>query len=50
MDPACKDIYLAFTADEKAEGGEHILQVLEKNDIKASFFFTGNFLRNPKSH
>jgi len=47
MDPACKDVYLSFTADEKAEGGEYILQVLKKNDIKASFFFTGNFLRNP---
>jgi peptidoglycan/xylan/chitin deacetylase (PgdA/CDA1 family) len=47
MDPTCKDIYLAFAADKEAEGGEYILQVLYDNDIKASFFFTGNFLRNP---
>jgi peptidoglycan/xylan/chitin deacetylase (PgdA/CDA1 family) len=47
MDPACKNIYLAFTADEEAEGGEYILQVLNSKGIKASFFFTGNFLRNP---
>jgi len=47
MDPARKDVYLAFTAHEKAQGGEYILQVLEKNGIKASFFFTGRFLRNP---
>jgi len=48
MSPACKDIYLAFKADKEAEGGEYILQVLKDNDIKASFFFTGNFLRNPE--
>jgi endoglucanase len=47
MAPSCKDVYLAFTADEKAQGGEYILEVLKKNGIKASFFFTGNFLRNP---
>ena len=47
MNPDRKDIYLAFTADKEAEGGEYILQVLNDNDIKASFFFTGNFLRNP---
>jgi len=47
MDPACKNIYLAFTADKEAEGGDYILQVLNDNDIKASFFFTGNFLQNP---
>jgi len=47
MDPARKDVYLAFTADERAEGGQRVLDILEKNRIKASFFFTGNFLRNP---
>ena len=46
MNPASKDIYLAFTADKQAEGGEYILQVLNDNHIKASFFLTGNFLRN----
>jgi len=46
MDPARKNIYLAFAADERAEGGQRVLDVLEKNGIKASFFFTGNFLRN----
>jgi peptidoglycan/xylan/chitin deacetylase (PgdA/CDA1 family) len=47
MDPSCRDVYLAFTADDKGEGGEYTLQILKDNDIKASFFFTGNFLRNP---
>lgn len=48
LDPSRKNIYLAFTADENAQGGEYILRVLKKNGIKASFFFTGNFLRNPE--
>jgi endoglucanase len=41
-----KNIYLVFTADTFFEGGSHILQVLEKKNIKGSFFLTGNFLRN----
>ncbi|MBN1804739.1 MAG: polysaccharide deacetylase family protein, partial [Sedimentisphaerales bacterium] len=47
MNPASKDIYLVFAADKEAEGGEYILRVLNDNHIKASFFLTGNFLRNP---
>ena len=47
MDRQAKDIYLAFTADDKAEGGEFILRTLKEKGIKASFFFTGRFLRNP---
>jgi endoglucanase len=43
-----KNIYLAFTADSLFEGGEHVIQVLEKRNIKGSFFFTGNFLRIPE--
>lgn len=46
FNPDEKNIYLAFTADTQFEGGEHVLQVLEKQKIKGSFFFTGNFLRN----
>ena len=46
INPAGKNIYLAFTADKEAEGGQYILQVLNDNHIKASFFFTGNLLRN----
>lgn len=46
IQPETKNIYLVFTADDKAEGGEFILDLLKKNEIKGSFFFTGNFLRN----
>jgi peptidoglycan/xylan/chitin deacetylase (PgdA/CDA1 family) len=46
INPDEKNIYLAFTADEFFEGGQHVLQTLQKYKIKGSFFFTGNFLRN----
>lgn len=48
INPEEKNIYLAFTADELFEGGEIVLQTLQKHKIKGSFFFTGNFLRNPE--
>lgn len=41
-----KNIYLVFSADEFGEGFDHILNVLEERKIKASFFLTGNFVRN----
>ncbi len=46
FNPEKKNIYLAFTADERFEGGELILDKLREHQIKGSFFFTGNFLRN----
>ncbi|WP_346858985.1 glycoside hydrolase family 9 protein [uncultured Draconibacterium sp.] len=45
IQPSVKNIYLCFTADSMFEGGDSILNTLKKNKIKASFFFTGNFLR-----
>jgi len=45
INPDQKVIYLIFTADETFEGGETVLQTLEKNNIKGSFFLTGNCLR-----
>jgi len=42
-----KEIYLIFSADEYGEGATHILNVLSDKNIKASFFLTGNYLRNP---
>jgi peptidoglycan/xylan/chitin deacetylase (PgdA/CDA1 family) len=49
INPDEKNIYLAFTADSFFEGGNHVLQTMEKDHIKGSFFFTGNFLRNPEN-
>ena len=47
-DTTQKDMAIVYTGDEYADGGEHIQSVLGKRRIKASFFFTGNFYRNPK--
>ncbi|WP_300601205.1 glycoside hydrolase family 9 protein [Niabella sp.] len=43
-----KTVYLIFSAHDKGEGGAYIQQVLKKQGVKASFFFTGDFLRNPE--
>jgi peptidoglycan/xylan/chitin deacetylase (PgdA/CDA1 family) len=42
-----KEIALVFTGDSYADGGEYINDILNKQNIKGSFFFTGNFYRNP---
>ena len=42
-----KTIKLAFTGHDFYEGGEKVRQTLKKENIKASFFFTGDFYRNP---
>ena len=47
-DSTIKRISLVFTGDEFADGGKKILQTLRNERIKASFFLTGNFYRNPK--
>jgi endoglucanase len=41
-----KEIALVFTGDEFSDGGKLIADVLQKQAIRASFFFTGNFYRN----
>ncbi len=41
-------IALSFTGHEFAEGGETILNELEKHQAKASFFLTGDFIANPR--
>jgi endoglucanase len=41
-----KRIALVFTGDEFADGGVIIKNTLKKNDVRASFFLTGNFYRN----
>jgi len=45
---AHKNISLVFTGDEYADGGEHILAVLQRHQIPGSFFLTGRFYRNPQ--
>ena len=43
-----KQISLVFTGHEFADGAKKIRKALTKNNIKASFFFTGDFLRKSK--
>lgn len=47
-DTSRAELSLVFTGDEFADGGEHIVQVLSKQNIHASFFLTGKFYRNPE--
>jgi len=42
-----RKISLVFTGHEFAEGGEEILNTLDQFGVKASFFLTGDFYRNP---
>ena len=42
-----KRIAIVFTGDEYGEGGNEIANTLEKEKVKASFFLTGRFYRNP---
>lgn len=42
-DPSKKQITLVFTAADKADGAEKIIDILKKYGIKGGFFFTGEF-------
>ena len=42
-----KELAIVFTGGDYGDGGEHIANVLKSNSVKASFFFTGDFYRNP---
>ncbi len=47
-DTTKKEIHLVFTGHEYADGLETVRKVLKKHHINGSFFFTGDFYRNPK--
>jgi peptidoglycan/xylan/chitin deacetylase (PgdA/CDA1 family) len=47
MDTTKNNIYLVFTGHEFADGFDVIRETLAEHDIKAAFFFTGDFYRNP---
>lgn len=46
-DSTQKHIALVFTGHEYAEGIDFIREALDKENVKASFFFTGDFYRQP---
>jgi len=45
-DPARKEIYLVFTAHDLHEGLPFVSRALKQMNVKASFFLTGDFVRN----
>ena len=47
-DKTAKLLALVFTGDEFADGAPTIIRVLKRRGVKASFFFTGRFYRNPE--
>ncbi len=47
-DRSKKQISIVFTGHEFADGAKKIIKALRKNKVKASFFFTGDFLRKRK--
>ncbi len=44
---SAKRLALVFTGGSFADGGEHIRGVLRRRGIRAAFFFTGDFYREP---
>ncbi len=46
LDTTSRNVYFVFTADSMFEGAPLALEALEQRGLKASFFFTGNFLRD----
>ncbi|HZI53084.1 MAG TPA: glycoside hydrolase family 9 protein, partial [Chitinophagaceae bacterium] len=46
-DSTKRNIAIVFTGDEFADGGDYIAQTLQQQKVKASFFLTGRFYRNP---
>ncbi|MDE5845367.1 MAG: polysaccharide deacetylase family protein [Muribaculaceae bacterium] len=48
--PGRKTVQFIFTADSAFEGGQYALDLLKERDLKASFFFTGNFMRDSANH
>jgi len=45
-DTSRKELTLVFTGGKYGEGGNYITGILDKYNIKAAFFFTGNFYRD----
>ena len=46
-DTTVRRLALVFTGDEFADGGLSIARTLQTHKVRASFFLTGRFLRNP---
>lgn len=49
FNPEQKQILITFTAHQYDDGFKKIVSTLKKHNIKAAFFFSGDFLRKPKA-
>ena len=49
-DSTRKEIALVFTGGDFSDGGDHIRDVLKRENVLAGFFFTGDFYRNEKNN
>lgn len=49
-DKTIRSLALIFTGGDFADGGQYIRKVLKKKNIKANFFFTGDFYRKPDNY
>lgn len=49
VDTTDRTVYLVFSADSLFEGAPEALNTLDSLGVKASFFFTGNFLERPEN-
>src|SRR5688572_33239701 len=47
-DTSKKQLALVFTGGDFGEGTGHVLDTLAAANVKASFFFTGDYLRKPQ--
>jgi peptidoglycan/xylan/chitin deacetylase (PgdA/CDA1 family) len=47
-DTSQQTLSIVFTGGDFGDGGNHIRQVLKSQQVKATFFFTGDFYRNPE--
>jgi endoglucanase len=47
-DTSKMEMAMVFTGGDYTDGGRHIRKVLNTYEIKSSFFFTGDFYRNPE--
>lgn len=45
-DTTKREMAITFTGGDYGDGGDHIRNVLKQLNVKASFFFTGDFYRN----
>ena len=47
-DTTQQELSIVFTGGDYADGGLHIQKALKLHEVKGSFFFTGDFYRNPE--